>query len=109
MNPAQILWAPPVSTALLIESWSKDREEHLSWQVEQLVLRRLINTRPCPLCGAWFGDLCVVYGGAASLRRTHDIRIRMTRSERLRVVGAALQDAAALPELSPDDAEDEVA
>lgn len=88
---------PPVSTALLIENLSVGRDEHLSWDVEQVILKRLVNTRCCELCQAPYGQLCRVYGGVASLRRTHPIRLRLTRGERRAVVAAAVREVQARP------------
>lgn len=87
-------WSPPISTALLIENLSLGRGQKLSWEVEQLFLRRVVETRICTLCDADHGELCLTYGGPPNLRRTHPIRLRMGRAGRTAALEWALNETA---------------
>lgn len=82
---------PVISTQLLIEHLSAERDERLQREVEDLILQRLVDTRACDWCGAGYAEWCRVYGGYSTLRRTHPVRLRLKRRERLLLVGWALR------------------
>ena len=82
---------PFLSTSLIIERIS--RWHRLSPEVMRLVIWRLVDHRPCPLCGAPAGQLCYVHGGWTSPRRTHHQRLQMTPKQRSKVVNWALREA----------------
>lgn len=68
------------STAAFIEHLSDLVDGgQLTYPVEQLVLRRLINQQDCPLCCAPAGCMCHTDGGQ-NLRRTHLVRLQVASS-----------------------------
>lgn len=100
-------WFLPDSTHAVVARLSQGRRVNLSSDVEQLVLRRLVDQRDCPLCMAPAGTLCDVYGGVSTLMRTHPIRLRLTRAEREAVINWALRKSARrAPDAPGPDSED---
>lgn len=87
------IWSYPASTAHIVEQLSAGRTVRLSHDVEQRVLRRLVDQRRCPVCNADPGALCLVYGGFQGLMRTHPQRLAMTRQERKLAVALAVRQA----------------
>jgi hypothetical protein len=78
------------STAAFIKGLSTVLDGGISYPVEQLALRYLIDTRDCPLCGACAGFMCKTFG-AQNLRRTHMERlVEVTPLERRLAVEWAL-------------------
>lgn len=77
------------STATFIQSLSDVVPGGISYPVEQLVLRYLVDVRDCPLCLAIAGFMCNTYG-SQNLRRTHPARLEVTPLERKLAVQWAL-------------------
>lgn len=77
------------STATFIKSLSDVIPGGISYPVEQLVLRYLIDARDCPLCKATAGFMCNTFGGQ-NLRRTHEARLEITPLERKLAVDWAI-------------------
>lgn len=79
------------STASFIQGLSALVDGGISYSVEQLALRYLINASDCPLCGACAGFMCITFG-AQNLRRTHMERLEVTPLERRLAVEWALRE-----------------
>lgn len=80
------------STAWFIEQLSEGRTHPLSRQVVHLVLRRLIDERPCPICGVEAGVPCRTLGDDLSLVRTHYLRLKTMRPQRIILSNWALRE-----------------
>lgn len=84
----------PISTAAIVESLSEGHPVRLGSEIEELILRRLVDSRRCGLCGARQHEMCRVYGGYPTLMRTHALRLQMTRRERASMVRWAVRESA---------------
>lgn len=81
-----------ISTAHIVEQLSIGYPTRLSSEVEEIILKRFIDTRECSICAAPPGDLCRVFGGYTTLLRTHPARLTMTARERASAVHAAIRE-----------------
>jgi hypothetical protein len=81
----------PESTAMFITRLSDLVPDGITYPVEQVVLRYLVDSRACPLCVAPPGSLCWTFG-SQSLRHTHPARLDVPSIElRLIVEWAVLE------------------
>lgn len=69
------------STATFIDELSTLVDGGISHNVQQLVLKFMIDFFPCPLCQAPAGAMCYTFG-AQNLRRTHPSRLESTEAQR---------------------------
>lgn len=72
------------STAAFVEALSELVPGGISYSVEQLVLRYLVDTRSCPLCTAEPGFQCHTVG-SQNLRRTHLERLKTVSDSEIKV------------------------
>ena len=95
----------PASTEAIIEQLSSGSKRPIGRDAEHLALGLIIDRRECPLCGAWAGWPCRVYG-AGTIRRTHPARLTMTDTERAAVVAWSTGQANRLARIRAADDEE---
>ena len=85
----------PLSVELIVEQLSQGLAVRLTSLEVELVLKKLVDQRECPMCGAGPGFACYVFGGFSTLMRTHVPRLHLTRLEKSAVIRWARRTAAA--------------
>lgn len=81
----------PASTAIFVARLSDLIPGGITYPVEQVVLRYLVDSRSCPLCLAPPVSLCRTFG-SQNLRHTHPARLNLPDEElRLAVEWAVLE------------------